>query len=788
MKKTFLPFLLSIVALAVTPAATHAQYITTVAGVGLGDDSLANHAELIGPVGIAIDNAGNTYIAQQSFYTVRKVSAAGIITTFAGTGTYGMTGDGGPATAANIGQIYGIAIDRTGNVYLVDAGNNCIRKVSPAGIISTIAGNSGVAAYSGDGGPATAAELNQPIDAVADTFGNLIFTDFYNSVVRKINPAGIITTIVGDGSTGGTGDGGPATASELGRPFRVALDNKGNLFVAEVANNYICRVDTAGIIKIVGGTGVYGLGTDGDGGQATAATMSAPCGLALDTMGNLFFSDIDNERIRKIDLNTGIISAYAATLVAGYSGDGGPATAAQISTPEDLVCDAAGNLYICDASNNLVRKVSTTGIITSFAGQSGLFGDGQPATSSEITLAYNIATDAGGNVYLADILNNRVRKIDAGSGLMTTVAGTGYAGYGDSFGGDGGPATAALINNPSAVAIDNAGNMYIADNANGRIRKVNAAGIISTIAGNGGPAYNGDNGPASGATLVSPIGVAVDNSGNVFVADQQNSRTRKIDAAGIIHTVAGTGTSGFSGDGGAAIYAKLNAPNDVTVDLQGNLYIADFKNHRIRKVDTAGIIITIAGTGVAGSTGDGGPATDALLNLPAGVKVDPLGNIYIADYGNNKVRIVNTSGVITTAAGNGAAGFSGDGGLAPAAKLYWPTGVALDAANHLFIADAENFRIRKVTYPESVAGVAGRDNGLRVYPNPASDNITVEIEANSVIGNSVRLYNVTGSVVYQSPMILKKQTINISKLPAGTYTLQVGNGKGVAKSIKVVKE
>jgi sugar lactone lactonase YvrE len=788
MKKTFLPFLLSIVAFAVTPVIARAQYITTVAGVGVGDDSLATRAELMGPVGIAIDNAGNTYIGQQSLYSVRKVSAAGIITTFAGTGTGGMTGDGGQATAANIGIIYGIAIDRTGNVFLIDASNNCIRKVSPSGIISTIAGNSGVAGYSGDGGPAIAAKLDQPIDAVVDTFGNLIFTDFYNGVVRKINSAGVITTIVGNGSIGGTGDGGPATASELGRPFRVAMDNKGNLFVAEVAYNCICKVDTAGIIKIVGGSGVYGLGTDGDGGQATAATMSAPCGLALDTMGNLFFSDIDNNRIRKIDLNTGIISAYAATLVAGYSGDGGPATAAQISTPEDLVCDAAGNLYICDASNNMVRKVSTTGIITGFAGQSGLFGDGQPAISSEMTIPYNIATDATGNVYLADILNNRVRKIDAVSGLMTTVAGTGYAGYDDSFGGDGGPATAALINNPSAVAIDNAGNIYVADNTNGRIRKVNAAGIISTIAGNGGPTYNGDNGPAVLAALESPVGVAVDNAGNVFVADQQNSRIRKIDAAGIIHTVAGTGTSGFSGDGGAAIYARINAPNDVAVDLEGNLYIADFNNHRIRKVDTAGIITTIAGTGAAGPAGDGGAATDASLNYPAGVKVDASGNVYIADYENNKVRVVNTAGIITTVAGTGVRGFSGDGGLASAAKLYWPTGVALDASNQLFIADAKNYRIRKVSTPESVGSVAGKGNGLRVYPNPASDNITVEIEANSVIGNSVRLYNVAGSVVYQSPMILKKQTIDISKLAAGTYMLQVGNGKGVAKSIKVVKE
>lgn len=790
MKKLTIPFLLGLLTMALLPSLSRGQnYITTIAGVGLGDDSLATKAELLGPVGIGIDNAGNTYISDESGYRVRKVSPSGIITTFAGSGTFGSTGDGGPATAAKIGVVYGICSDKTGNIYLVDAANNCIRKVNTAGIISTIGGIVGPGGYSGDGGPATAAEFNAPIDIVADTSGNLYITDFQNAVVRKIDAAGIVTTVVGDGSTGTFGDGGPATASELGYPFRVAMDRNNNLFVAEVNGNYICKVDTAGIIRIVGGTGVYMLGPDGDGGPATNATMAAPCGLAVDTSGNLYFSDIDNNRIRKIDLNTGIISAFAATGVAGYSGDGGPATAGQISTPEDLVCDAAGNLYICDASNNLVRKVSATGTLTSFAGQSGLFDEGIPALNAELTIPANVATDAAGNIYVPDMLNNRVRKIDAITHNISTVAGLGYSGYDDAFTGDGGPATAAHIFAPAAVAIDHTGNMYIADLNNNRIRKVSATGIITTVGGNGSTTYNGDNIPATAAALYNPSGVAVDNAGNILVADQGNSRIRKIDTAGMITTVAGSATAGYAGDGGQASFARLKYPTDVATDAQGNFYISDSYNQRVRKVDTAGIISTIAGTGTSGSSGDGGPAINAQLSYPSGLKADNDGNVYIADGANHKIRMINTAGIINTVAGTGTAGFSGDNNNPLYAKLNTPSGVAPgNSSGEFYIADGSNYRIRKVMSRESVDRVANNLEAATAYPNPAHDKLTVDIPTGVTPGMQLSLLDILGNKVLQLPIISSHQTLSMQHLASGIYILQLKNATGSVKNIKVVKE
>ena len=785
-RSLIMPFLLGLIAIALGPFNSNAQNITTVVGVGNGDDSLATKAEVFGPVAVTRDVAGNTYIAESGGARIRKISTTGVITTFAGNGVFGNAGDGGPATAANIGTCYGITFDKHGNFYIADQTFDIIRKVTPAGIISTIAGTT--TGYSGDGGPATAAQLNTPIDIVIDTNDNIYFTDWQNYVVRKINSAGIITTVVGDGSTGSTGNGGPATASELGAPFRVTMDNKGNLYVAEVIFQCIVKVDTAGILTIIAdSTGTYAIGPDGDGGPAMDATMTSPCGLAVDTSGHLYFSDIGNGRIRMVDLNTGLISNYAASGIAGYSGDGGPATAAQISTPEGLACDAAGNLYICDADNNRLRKVTaSTGVMSTFAGQNGMFGDGV-AASSEISTPSNIATDAAGNIYIADFENNRIRKVTVSTGMISTVAGSGIAGYQNGFSGDGGPATAATIYGPNAVAVDNAGNMYISDGNNQRIRKVNAAGIITTIAGTGTNGYSGDGGPATAAKIYAPAGLAADNAGNVYFADQGNSRIRKISAAGTITTVAGTGTAGFSGDGAPATIAKIRFPSDVALDGMGNLYIADAYNNRVRKVDTLGLISTVVGTGIAGFAGDGGPANVALINIPSGIKADSVGNLFISDGINQRIRQINVStGTISTLAGNGTAGFSGDGGPAIAAKLNYPSGVAPDLFGNLYIADGSNFRVRKVNLTLAVPDLNGRNilSDANVFPNPATTEITISNAPNS----TVTLFDMSGRQVKKAGIRSSKETININDLPAGIYLVHVAGEHGSKKNIKIVKE
>ncbi len=783
---SFIAALLCMAVPVIFPSLLQAQTITTIAGCGLGDDSLATRAELVGPVGVTRDNAGNTYIVDEGSYRVRKVDASGVITTIAGNGVPGNSGDGGPATNAHLGVLYGVTVDKTGNVYVVDNSNNRIRKINTAGIISTIAGT-GVVGYTGDGGPAIAAELNSPIDIVADTSGNLYFTDWLNNVVRKIDGAGIITTVVGDGVAGSTGNGGPATASELGRPFRVTMDRNGNLYVASVLFQCICKVDTGGIITIIGGTGAYAIGADGDGGPATDATMTSACGLAVDTFGNIYFSDIGNERIRKIDGTTGIISNYAATGAAGYGGDGAAAVTARISTPEAVACDLAGNLYICDADNNRVRKVSTDGTMSTFAGQNTLFGEGYAATNAELCAPSNIATDAAGNVYVADYQNNRVRKITMSTGIITTVAGSGVAGYLDGYNGDMIPALTANIYFPAAVAVDGAGNIYVCDQGNMRIRKVDASsGNISTIAGDGTAGFVGEGIPAVYSEVNYPAGIAVDGSGNIFIADEENYRIRKIDAAGIITTFAGVLIPGYSGDGGAATMAKLQYPNDVAVDGLGNVYICDGGNSVIRKVDTAGVITTVAGTGVAGFSGDNGPAISAQLAYPSGVKADRNGNIFISDGDNQRVRMVTSGGIITTVAGNGTAGFSGDGGPAVAAMLNFPAGVAVDMSGNLFIADGDNHRIRQVNLSYlSVASVNGADQwNIRVYPNPAKDVLTITNAENS----NLVIHDVVGKEVMRAAITTSKQSLNISGLATGIYILQVTNDKGEKKIVKVNKE
>jgi len=324
-------------------------------------------------------------------------------------------------------------------------------------------------------------------------------------------------------------------------------------------------------------------------------------------------------------------------------------------------------------------------------GTLGYTGDGGLAQLAELDSPYGVSVDASGNVYISDTQNFVVRKVDT-SGKITTIAGSGGQGYN----GDGIPATSAWLSNPTRAVVDTKGDLYIADVFNNRIRKVDTTGTISTIAGTGQQGYNGDGIPAATAQLSSPSAVALDGAGNVYIADTWNNRIRKIDSSGTITTIAGTGFAGVLGDGGPAVSAQVNEPEGLAVDGQGNVYIADYGNSKIREIDAAGNINTIAGTGSIGYGGDGGPATAAVLNLPTGVAVDRAGNVYIADYQNCRIRKVDTSGTITTIAGTGVSGFSGDGGAATAAQISFPEDVAVDASGHVYIADYNNMRIREI--------------------------------------------------------------------------------------------
>ena len=668
--------------------------IDTVAGsVYGGDGGQATATQLYDPINVAVDGSGNVYIVTRTNHRIRKVDTAGIITTVAGNGRQGYGGDGGAATAAQLNLPWDVAVDGSGNLYIADSGNYRIRKVdADTGNISTVAGN-GNFGFSGDGGLATEARLSIPRGVTADGSGNLYIADTFNQRIRKVDADGNISTVAGNGTFGFSGDGGSATAATLRNPWSVTADGSGNFYIADTGSNRIRKVDAAGDISTVAGNGTNGHSRDGH--QATTAALFRPTSVALDGSGNLYSGSTSGRSVRKIDTATGIISTFAGSGQRGFNGDGGLATATRLYRPQGVAVDGSGNLYIAEANNQRIRKVdAATGIVSTVAG--GATGDGGPATAAHLNFPRGVEADGSGNLYIADTYYYRIRKIDA-AGIISTVAGNGTNGYS----GDGGLATEAQLLHPVNTTADGDGNLYIADAFNHRIRKVDAdTGIISTVAGIGSNGFGGDGGLATAATLHYPWDVALDGSDNLYIADRDNDRIRKVDAdTEIISTVAGGGTGG---DGGQATAAGLYKPQSVALDGSNNLYIAEAgTNHRIRKVDAVtGNISTVAGTGTKGFSGDGGQATAAQLNFPHSLALDRANNLYIADRGNNRIRWVNAAtGIIATVAGTGTSGFSKDGGLAAQSRLYTPYGVAVDGAGYIYIGDTFSHRIRRVGPP-----------------------------------------------------------------------------------------
>ena len=369
----------------------------------------------------------------------------------------------------------------------------------------------------------------------------------------------------------------------------------------------------------------------------------------------------------------------------------------------------------------LVSNYTPAQIISTIAGtgSGGYSGDGGAATAAQLSVSGgHTVSDAAGNLYIADGANNRIRKINR-AGIISTIAGTGSTGYS----GDGGPATAAQLSTPVGIAIDGAGNLFFTDVNNIRVRKINTSGIITTIAGNGTAGYSGDGGPATAAQFRLMYGIAVDNTGRVIIADGHNSCVRRIDTSGIITTIAGTGTAGYSGDGGAATAALLSDPTGIAIDRVGNVYVCDADSNCVRVIYPYGMIATIAGTGSAGFSGDSGPATAAQLAHPLGIAVTDSGYIYIADFNNNRIRKINLSGIISTAAGTGSAGYSGDGGPATAAQLNGPISISFDRSADASISDHNNSVVRHLLLNYAPAFTNGHHQVMSVCESSAATSI-----------------------------------------------------------------
>ncbi len=747
------------------------QYvISTIAGGVPPSTPLAAAKASIGdPPRVAVDAAGNVYFA--SLHSVFKVDGSGTLTRIAGNGQSGYSGDGGPATAAQLSFPIGLALDTAGNIYVADRDASVVRKIAANGTIGTAAGT-GIAGYSGDAGPAASAQLNGPFGVAVDTTGNLYIADTGNNCIRKVSAGGTITTVAGNTARGFLGDGGAALNASFNAPEGVAVDSAGNLYIADTFNNRIRKVTAGGNISTVAGSGneIY----SGDNNAAINAGMGLPPDVAVDRLGNFYIADFGGSRIRMV--SNGNISTVAGSSNGPPPEEGQEAVNLRFTGPTGVAVDLNGTIYFAEGSLgsgsglavgvSRIWKVATNGVLTTLAGNgiADFGGDGGPATEAQLNTPTALSIDFQGNLYIADSLNNRVRKIVPG-GTISTLAGTGVPGFAVDFG----PPAGAQFNSPEGVGVDAAGNVYIVDTLNSRVRELQPGGNILTYAGNGNASYFGDGLPANRAAINHPEGIALDSAGNVYIADTSDNVVRKV-SDGTITTIAGFGTPGFGGDGGPATSARLDHPSAVAVDAAGNVYVTDTGSNRVRKIDSLGTITTVAGNGNTAFGGDGGPATSAQLSGPRGVAVDRAGNLYIADTGHNRIRKVSTAGIITTIAGIGTCCYSGDGGSAASAQLNMPRGLWVDASGTVYVADSGNQAIRmlqQISLTRSIGAVANAATNLTgavapgellvIYGAGLGPAQTTQFQANGsglvdtqLAGTAVLFNGTPGPVIYTS--------------------------------------
>src|SRR5438067_3111937 len=571
---------------------TAPYYFNTFAGNAYGGNGTGNQAIFDYPYATAVDGAGNVYVADTYNYTVRKITPAGVVTTLAGLAGEDGSADG-TGSYARFSYLFGIAVDGAGNVYVTDF-SNTIRKITSAGVVTTLAGTPGV--YGSADGTGSAAQFWQPWGIAVDSAGVVYVADQGNSTIRKITPAGVVTTIAGAAGVFGSADGS-GSAARFNAPGGIAVDSSGNLYVADTGNQTIRKITSAGVVTTLAGTAGIAGSTDGTGG---AARFYMP--YALTVAGTtLYVADTFNSTIRKVT-SAGMVTTFAGA-AGGFGNVNGTGSAARFNNPYGVAATSTGTIYVADARNMVIRKITPARAVTTFAGSATTDGGGigsSDGTGRTARFNYpNGVAVTGTTVYVADTFNSTIRKVTS-TGVVTTFAGTaGAVGSADE--------TSAQFHDRYGIAADKAGNVYVAETSNSTSSKITSAGVVTTLAGAAGVLGNVD-GPGSAAQFYYPFAVAVDSGGNVYVADTYNYTVRKITPAGVVTTLAGlAGYDGSTdGTGSAARFGYLNG---IAADSAGNVYVTDLSYSTIRKITPAGVVTTLAGTpGIYGSADGTGSA------------------------------------------------------------------------------------------------------------------------------------------------------------------------------------
>jgi len=756
------PLAFLLLAALASPAELHSQsnystpyLITTLAGNAASGavDGAGSAARFLAPNGVALDGSGNLFVADTGNNTIRKISPAGLVTTFAGdagnSGSADATGN-----AAQFNSPVGVAVDGAGNLYVADTGNNTIRKVSPAGVVTTLAGSASSSGSTDATG--SSARFFAPGGVALDGSGNLYVADTNNNTIRKISPAGVVTTLAGAAGSYGSADG-TGSAARFTNPAGVAVDGAGNVYVADTGDYTIRKISPAGVVTtLAGAAGSYGS-ADGTGSAARFTNLN---GIAVDASGIVFVGDA--YAIRKVT-SAGVVTTLAAN---GAGGNG-------------LAVDGSDNVYAADGYG-AIREVNPAGVATVLAGStagSDGYADGT-GPAARFAGAYGVAVDGSGNVYVADTGNNTIRKITS-AGVVTTLAGS--AG-GSGIGSADGIGSAAQFDLPLGVAVDGSGNVYVTDAGNYLIRRITPSGAVTTLAGTVPNALGAKPVPVDGtgkaARFAELWGIAVDVSGNAYVTDDYT--IRKITPGGAVTTLAGAAGVGGSADG-TGTTARFNSPSGLAVDGSGNIYVG-CSDGTIRKVTPGGVVTTLAGTASVFGSADGTGDAAQFSNIK-GVAADAAGMIYVADDSSGRLRPdigcttrrITPLGVVTTLAGKAGVQGSADG-AGIAARFGYFGGIAADGSGTIYVSDFGNGTIRK--------GVA--DEAPYVLAQPVGQTVVAGANAIFSVGASGASplsyqWNFNGSAIPGATRASYTVT-NVQPSNAGSYTVTVANGTGSAAS------